>query len=134
MDKRTIPFAEDNEMIRSFVRPVLERQGYRLLAAEDGAEALALAKQVGLYGIDLILAHVDMPLPRGIALVRRLKQLRPDLKILYLKILYMTGQPVAHGNELWDDCAVIEEPFAYRMLVRGVDACLSENRHYTSQV
>ncbi|HLN04086.1 MAG TPA: response regulator [Bryobacteraceae bacterium] len=125
MDKRTVLLAEDNEMVRSFVRSVLERQGYRVLAAENGAEALALAKRVGLYGIDLILADVDMPLLSGIELVRRLKQLRPDLKILY-----MTGQPAAHGNELWNDCAVIEKPFAYRTLVRGVDACLSENRHY----
>lgn len=129
MDKRTILLAEDNEMVRSFVCSVLERQGHCVLAAENGAEALALAKRVGLYRIDLILADVDMPLLSGIELVRRLKHLRPDLKILY-----MTGQPAAHGNEFWDDCAVIEKPFAYGTLVRGVEACLSEDRHYTSQV
>ncbi len=59
MDKRTILLAEDNEMVRSFVCSVLECQGYRVLAAENGAEALALAKRVGLSGIALILADVD---------------------------------------------------------------------------
>jgi two-component system cell cycle sensor histidine kinase/response regulator CckA len=82
---------------------------------------LRLAEQVGTYGIDLVLTDIDMPILNGIQLVRRLKKLRPDLKILY-----MTGHRGALVDELLDEGTVIEKPFAYSTLVRGVDACLAE--------
>jgi len=123
MAKRTILLAEDDDMVRSFVCSILQRHNYRVLTAEDGAEALALAEQVGLQGIDLVLTDIDMPVLNGIQLVRRLKKLRPELKILF-----MTGDPGEHSGEPRSEGAVIEKPFAYGTLMHGVDACLSEER------
>jgi CheY-like chemotaxis protein len=121
MSHQTILLAETDEMVRSFLCSVLQGHGYRVLPADNGMEALRLAKRVGAYGIDLVLTDVDMPALNGIQLVRCLKQLRPDLKILY-----MTGHRGALVDELRDEGMVIEKPFAYATLVRGVDACLSE--------
>lgn len=123
MTNGTILLAEDDDMVRLFVCSVLQRHGYRVLAAEDGAAALALARRVGLDEIDLVLTDVDMPALSGIQLVRCLKQRRPELKVLY-----MTGDPAVHVDELCCEGAVIEKPFAYETLVRGVDICLSEER------
>jgi len=123
MPNGTILVAEDDDMVRSFVRSVLERHGYRVLAAQDGAAALALAERAGLTEIDLVLTDVDMPALNGIELVRSLRQLRPDLKILY-----MTGDPAVRLYELRGAGGVIEKPFAYSTLLRGVAACLSEQR------
>ena len=121
MSDQTILLAEDDDMVRSFVCSILQGHGYRVLPAGNGVEALRLAKQVGAYGIDLVLTDVDMPVLNGIQLVRCLKQLRPDLKILY-----MTGHRGTLVDELRDEGRVIEKPFAYSLLVRGVEACLAE--------
>lgn len=121
MSDQTILLAEDDNMIRSFVCSVLQGHGYRVFPAENGMEALHLATRVGAYGIDLVLTDVDMPVLNGIQLVRRLKQLRPGLKILY-----MTGYRGAIVDELRDEGMVIEKPFAYTALVRAVVACLAQ--------
>ena len=121
MADQTILLAEDDNMIRSFVCSVLQGHGYHVLPADNGREALLLAMQVGAYRVDLVLTDVDMPVLNGIQLVRRLKQLRPDLKILY-----MTGHRRALVDERWDEGMVIEKPFAYSTLVHAVQACLAE--------
>jgi DNA-binding response OmpR family regulator len=117
----TILLAEDDEMVRSFVRSVLERHGYCVLAAESGTAAKALAERVGLRKIDLVLTDIDMPLLDGVELVRCLRQMLPELKILY-----MTGHRSVHVDKLWMDGGVIQKPFAYGALIRWVDACLSQ--------
>ncbi len=118
-----ILLAEDNDLVRSFVCSVLQRHGYRVIEANDGAAALDLARRVGLDEIDLVLTDVDMPALSGTQLARCLKRLRPDLKILY-----MTGDTGVHVNELCREGAVIEKPFGYGTLVRAVDTCLSQVR------
>jgi two-component system cell cycle sensor histidine kinase/response regulator CckA len=121
MADRTILLAEDDDMVRSFVCSVLQGHGYRMLPAANGLEALRLAKRVGPDGIDLVLTDVDMPALNGFDLVKCLKQLRPDLKVLF-----MTGHRRVFEDELRDKGMVIEKPFAYGALVRGVAACLAE--------
>jgi len=121
MPDQTILLAEDDDMIRSFVGSVLQGHGYRVVPADNGRKALHLARQIGAYGIDLVLTDVDMPALNGIQLVRCLKQLRPSLKILY-----MTGYREDIVDELWDDGMVIEKPFSYTALVRAVVACLAQ--------
>lgn len=108
-------------MVRSFVHSVLERHGYCVLAAENGTVAKALAERVGLRKIDLVLTDIDMPLLDGVELVRCLRQMRPELKILY-----MTGHQSVYLDESWMDGSVIQKPFAYSALIRLVGACLSQ--------
>jgi|SRR5579862_2135526 len=121
MAGQTILLAEDDDMVRSFVRSVLEGCGHRVLPAGNGVEALQLAKRVGPHRIDLVLTDVDMPALNGVQLVRCLKQLRSDLKVLF-----MTGHRSVLELELRDKGMVIEKPFACATLLRGVDACLAE--------
>lgn len=129
MEERTILLAEDDDMVRSFVSSVLEGHGYRVLPAANGLEALRLAKRVGPQGIDLVLTDVDMPALNGFQLVRCLKQLRPDLKVLF-----MTGHRRAFEHELWDEGMVIEKPFAHTVLVREVGACLTKEMSLPTRV
>jgi len=121
MSDQTILLAEDDNMIRSFVCSVLQGHGYRVFPADNGLEALHLAERVGACGIDLVLTDVDMPALNGIQLVRCLKQLRPDLKILF-----MTGYRGAIVDELWDEGMVIQKPFSYPALIRAVATCLAQ--------
>jgi two-component system, cell cycle sensor histidine kinase and response regulator CckA len=120
MPDQTILLAEDDNMVRSFVCSVLQGHGYRVLPADNGVAALHIAQRVGAHGIDLVLTDVDMPALDGIQLVRCLKQLRPDLRILF-----MSGHRAAAVDDLLDQGMVLEKPFAYSTLVRAVAACLA---------
>jgi two-component system cell cycle sensor histidine kinase/response regulator CckA len=78
----TVLVVEDEEAIRSLVRTVLHAQGYTVLAASRGDEALQLSEQhPGL--IDLLVTDVVMPGMNGRELARRLALTRPELRVLY---------------------------------------------------
>jgi CheY-like chemotaxis protein len=115
---RIVLLAEDDPMILAFVHSVLRSHGYRVLLAADGIDALRLAGRVGLENIDLLLTDIEMPRLDGIALVSRLQQLRPEVKVLY-----MTGSGCAH--QIQDGRMLIEKPFPWTTLLRHVEACLA---------
>lgn len=72
--QRTLPtilIADDNAMIRSLLVRLVEREGYQIVEAANGTEALALVHQVQP---DLVLLDVTMPDIDGYAVCRRIKQ------------------------------------------------------------
>jgi CheY-like chemotaxis protein len=78
-----ILLVEDEESVRRFARAALEEQGYRVLEAGHGWEALMrLAEFDG--AVDLVIADVMMPEMGGSELARRLAVERPGLPILFL--------------------------------------------------
>ena len=81
--KETILIAEDQEAVRELAAEYLASLGYSVLAVEDGQNALALAeKQNGT--IHLLLTDAMMPGMSGSELSRKLRQSRPDIKVLYI--------------------------------------------------
>jgi len=79
----TILLAEDEEFIRKLTSRILETNGYDVLVAADGAEALAIGKR-NIGRIDLLLTDVVMPGLGGVELAVELRRSRPDLPILYM--------------------------------------------------
>jgi len=69
-------------MIRSLCTRVLYENGYKVLEAANGEEALRLAQNHPAGMIDLLLTDVVMPQMGGIELTSRLGESRPDIKIL----------------------------------------------------
>jgi two-component system cell cycle sensor histidine kinase/response regulator CckA len=96
-NRATILLAEDEDPVRSMVRETLERRGYEVLEARDGAQALELAQRY-VGQIHLVLTDVTMPGLSGLELVRVLRQTRPGLRVLY-----MSGSP---GEEVSRDLEV----------------------------
>jgi two-component system cell cycle sensor histidine kinase/response regulator CckA len=80
---QTILLAEDDGAVRRLARDVLTNQGYTVLAARDGDEALDIARQYRGV-IDLLIADVVMPGLSGRDLSERLKLERPDVRVLYI--------------------------------------------------
>ena len=74
---------DDEPELRAVARRILERQGYRVLEAEDAHEALAVAIRHGA-SIDLVLADLLLPGLDGRACVERLRTLWSDLKAVYM--------------------------------------------------
>jgi PAS domain S-box-containing protein len=79
----TILLVEDEPMVRDLFRDVLEASGYRVIEAANGIEALEAAARFG-GGIDLLVTDVIMPGMAGGELVRRMAELRPATRVLYV--------------------------------------------------
>jgi two-component system cell cycle sensor histidine kinase/response regulator CckA len=79
----TILVVEDEASLRAIIERVLVRHNYRVVAAADGAEALALAERH--HGeIELLLTDVVMPNMPGHELARQMLQAQPGLRVVYL--------------------------------------------------
>jgi two-component system, cell cycle response regulator CpdR len=77
----TVLFAEDETPIRDSVAQLLSMNGFRVLKAEDGHEALRLLTQ---EDVDLLFTDIVMPGLDGIELARRAKRIKPNLKIMFI--------------------------------------------------
>ncbi len=78
----TVLLVEDEIAVRSLALRILNRQGYTVLEAANGVEALELVS--GHTGkIDLLLTDTVMPRMGGQALAEKFKQIHPDTKILF---------------------------------------------------
>ena len=81
--KETILLVEDEQDVRNLTARMLTKQGYRVLQAEEGSEALRVAE--GFDGsIDLLITDVVMPNMSGKDLASRLQSERKDLKVLFI--------------------------------------------------
>jgi signal transduction histidine kinase/ActR/RegA family two-component response regulator len=117
---------EDEEPVRRLTRVILEINGYQVLEAASGDEALSIYKeQQGR--IDLIITDVVMPGISGPELVQSLETLSPGIKVLYLSG-YTDDAVVRHGL-LDQKMAFLQKPFTPDALLRKVREVLDATRH-----
>jgi two-component system, cell cycle sensor histidine kinase and response regulator CckA len=119
----TVLLAEDEPAVRAIAQQALERQGYTVLAAPSGAEALALAAQHGAT-IHLLVTDVVMPGMSGRDLADRLTAQRPGIRVLYISG-YTDNAIVRHGM-LEPGLAYLQKPFRPDALVRKVREVLDQ--------
>jgi len=79
----TLLVVEDDPSVRHLARSVLEAQGYRVLSAANGQDALRVVHEHKGVPIHLVITDVVMPLMGGKAMAEWLKTSYPDLKILF---------------------------------------------------
>jgi nitrogen-specific signal transduction histidine kinase/CheY-like chemotaxis protein len=79
----TVLVVEDEDQVRALVQAILQRQGYRVLAAQHPTEAIRLSAQFD-GKIDLLLTDVIMPEMSGRLLADQLLASRPDAKVLFM--------------------------------------------------
>jgi two-component system cell cycle sensor histidine kinase/response regulator CckA len=79
----TVLIVEDEEVVRALASRVLTSQGYVVLEARNGREALALVEQ-SPDQVDLVLTDVVMPEMGGQQLVEQLQQALPETRIMYM--------------------------------------------------
>jgi PAS domain S-box-containing protein len=105
----TILLVEDNTFVRAFARRVLESQGYAVLEAASGADALAMAASRG-GAFDLLLTDVVMPGLQGNQLAEQLWAERPDLPVLYVSG-FVENKVISQGNSR-KGVAFLPKPFS----------------------
>jgi CheY-like chemotaxis protein len=122
----TLLLAEDEEAVRALVRNVLKEKGYRVLEASRGEEALELAEQY--WGpIDMLVTDVVMPQMSGRELARRLVNLHPQIKVLYISG-YADNADWYQGG-LDSGVAFLQKPFSSEVLARKVREVLDGPPH-----
>ena len=79
----TILLVEDEAVVRTLAGESLRENGYRVLEARHGIEALSICEKHG-GAIHLVITDIVMPLMGGGELGERLARLQPDLRVLYM--------------------------------------------------
>jgi CheY-like chemotaxis protein len=123
--RETILLVEDEEDVRALAREVLERQGYTMLEAADGVQALQRYESEG-DRIDLILTDVVMPRMSGRELVDRVQLTRPTMRVLYMSG-YTEDAIVRHGV-LESSMRLLSKPFRPIDLIQKVREVLDKPR------
>ena len=78
----TVLLVEDEAMVRRITKKLLVRLGYSVLEAECGERALELAA-AHRGTIDLLVTDIVMPRMRGTELARRVRETRPEVRVVY---------------------------------------------------
>src|SRR6185436_15235715 len=108
--KKRILLADDEEVVRKTVRLVLGFQGYDVVEAGDGEDAVQKYIET-VPPFDLVLLDVDMPRAGGLAALARIRERDADAKVIVL-----SGMPQAPNA----DVVFIQKPFDYHQFLRVV--------------
>jgi CheY-like chemotaxis protein len=122
----TVLVVEDEEIVRELVCEVLEHQGYNVICAADGIEALTVAGDFD-GDIHLLVTDVIMPHMNGHELASKLCRLRPEMMVLYVSG-YSDNEIGDHGD-LDPRHELLQKPFTPQTLARKIRDVLREGRY-----
>ena len=107
---------EDEPMVRSATSSVLRQQGYAVIEAPNGMEAMRIARE-WTRSIHLLITDVVMPLMGGVELAEQFARLYPESKVLYTSGYSDDPTP---REEHAGRTAFIPKPFTPRDLAQKV--------------
>jgi two-component system cell cycle sensor histidine kinase/response regulator CckA len=122
----TILLAEDNEGLREAAEEMLQRLGYRVILASNGAEATELFK-ANSGKIDLVILDIVMPLLSGPSAYSQMAAIQPDLRAIFAT--GYTAETASLNSTLEKGVPILQKPYSMKNLgqiVRGtLDRALS---------
>jgi two-component system cell cycle sensor histidine kinase/response regulator CckA len=113
----TILLVEDEVAVRATARRMLERMGHTVLEASNGEEALRVHREHS-EAIDILLTDVVMPIMGGRELAERLREERPDLRVLYTS--GYTDEAVVRHGIVEGSAAFLQKPYQPAALAEKV--------------
>jgi len=114
----TVLLVEDEPPVRDLALRLLNQQGYKVLEAGNGEEALRVVQEHIGEKIHLLLTDVVMPQMGGKELADQLKLLRPDVKVLYTS--GYTDDAIVHHGVLEPGTHFLQKPFSPVALAQKV--------------
>ena len=119
----TILLVEDEAGIRELAGDFLQGLGYMVLTAMDGDEALRIAEGHEVL-IHLLVTDIVMPNVGGNELAKRLRQVRPQIKVLFMS--GYPDHPALAGGGLGLHTTVLQKPFSLDALAHKVRSVLDQ--------
>jgi two-component system cell cycle sensor histidine kinase/response regulator CckA len=118
----TVLLVEDEEAVRSFAARALRMRGYNVLEAGGGEEALEIVRR-GPDKIDLVITDVVMPNMDGPTLVRHVRELRPDMAVIFMS--GYAEEAFRRNDEKAEELHFLPKPFGLKQLAAKVKDVLS---------
>jgi CheY-like chemotaxis protein len=118
----TVLLAEDEAAVRTLVARTLRAQGYSVLEATNGAEALAVAEQHTGTPIRLLLTDMIMPQIGGYELAQRMRLRIPGIRVLLMS--GYTDNVAVRSGALDHSFTFLQKPFTPAALVQNVRQAL----------
>jgi PAS domain S-box-containing protein len=119
----TVLLVEDDESVRHLLRRVLSQNGYTVLQARTGGDALQTFEHRAKE-IDLVVTDVVMPEMGGRLLVDHLKSIQPDIKVIYISG-YTDDAVIRHG-ELGIGVTFLQKPITPNVFLAKVRKVLDD--------
>lgn len=118
----SILVVDDETAVRRFAARVLEREGYVVVQARDGIDALELLGQKST-SIDVVVSDIVMPRLNGVELMQALAVSHPDLPVILMSG-YATGALAELG--IASPCSILPKPFPSDRLLEEVRRCVKQ--------
>jgi CheY-like chemotaxis protein len=118
---KTILLVEDDALMRSLTRQMLEEHGYTVVEAEDAKSALDKLSSQSV-SIDVVLTDVVMRGLSGPELALELTQRYPAVKVVYMS--GYTGELIAQNGDSMHGMAMLDKPFTRAMLLKTIHEAL----------
>ncbi|MFM7204580.1 MAG: sigma-54-dependent transcriptional regulator [Myxococcota bacterium] len=134
-EHQTILVVDDDVSNRSTVEKILQKEGYVVLLAADGAEALAIVRR---ESVALVVTDFKMPGMTGLDLLKAARTLQPDLEVILMTAYGTVEAAVEAMKEGAYD--FISKPFKRVELLKAVQKALekqalaAENRRLRAQL
>ena len=120
----TLLLVEDDEMLLGLEITILEKCGYRVLAAATPDSALSLAQEYQGQ-IHLLISDMIMPTMNGKELSLRLQPLRPEMKVIFMS--GYTADIISKHGIIKDDVHFLQKPVSFEMLATKVREVLDDH-------
>jgi PAS domain S-box-containing protein len=124
MGKETVLLVEDDPSLRALAARVLRYQGYKVLEATNGHEAIGIARENVQEKIDLLLSDVVMPHMGGRELVKRMKTLHSEVRVLFIS--GYTEHAITYHAGLKPGTPFLQKPFSPTALAKKVREVLDQ--------
>lgn len=121
----TVLLADDHPAVLEVLRDALEVASFRVLAAQDGREAVELLTERPA-DVDLAILDLNMPHMGGLEALERMREIRPDLPALLST--GDSGSALAESRSLPDGARVLQKPISLGELLRQVREALMASR------
>lgn len=123
--RETVLVVEDEPAVNTLIRSALERQGYTVLVAENGAAAVDIVRRHA-PGIDLVLSDVVLPEMSGTEVLSRVAELRPALPVMLMS--GYSAQSCRRMRDMPDTVTFLQKPFTPASLATTVRETLDASR------
>jgi len=110
--KLAVLLVDDEPAFRSLVAATLQHDGYHVIEASDGAEAVEVAEKV--KHVDLVVTDIRMPQMDGVELTQAIRKTQP-----FVPVVFITGYPTDIRRFVPNSCT-LNKPFLREDLLQAV--------------